>query len=184
MVANRVGHIGGLVLFLLLAASCQLVGSDPGCRSADDLEPLQAERLACIGWLDYVEQHTCRVVNVDTLSAEQSNRAVYGRANCRERSIMVARRRQDILGRYERIGLDEQVATIVHEAAHLADGCRNGEPPALAAEQAFLADRGRVRAEEIATARARREAGITYFDDLCLINLFAPAPFLLNRADE
>jgi len=158
-------------MLLLLAASCQLVGSDKPCRGAAGIDSLHAERLACIGWLDYVEAHTCRIDYVDIIPPEQLNTAIYGRANCRDGSMMIARRRADALGRIENIGYRDQIITMVHEAAHLEDGCRNGEPPALAAENAYVADHERHREEESAIVRERIRSGNLNIDDLCLINV-------------
>jgi len=159
-------------MLLLLAASCQLVDSDKPCSGAAGIDSLHAERLACVGWLDYVEAHTCRIDYVDTIPPEQLYTAIYGRANCRDRSMMIARGRVDALGRIESIGFRDQIITMVHEAAHLEDRCRNGEPPALAAENAYIADYERHREEESAIIRERNRSGNMNFDDLCLINLF------------
>jgi len=159
-------------MLLLLAASCQLVGSDKPCTGAAGIDSLQAERLACIGWLDYVETHTCRIDYVDIIPPEQRNTAIHGQANCRDGSMMIARRRADALGRIDTVVFRDQIITIVHEAAHLEDGCRNGEAPALAAENAYLADHERHREEELAIVEERNRSGNMNFDDLCLINLF------------
>ncbi len=159
-------------MLLLLAASCQLVDSDKPCSGAAGIDSLQAERLACVGWLDYVEAHTCRIDYVDIIPREQLYTAIHGRANCRDRSMIIARGRADALGRIENIGYRDQIITMVHEAAHLEDGCRNGEPPALAAENAYMADYERHHEEESAIVSERNRSGNMNFDDLCLINLF------------
>ncbi len=159
-------------MLLLLAASCQLVGSDKPCSGAAGIDSLQAERLACVGWLDYVEAHTCRIDYVDIVPSEQLNTAIYGRANCRDRSMIIARRRADILGRIESIGFGGQIITMVHEAAHLEDRCRNGEPPAVAAENAYVADYERHREEESAIIMERMRSGNMNFDDLCLLTVY------------
>ena len=157
-------------MLLLLAASCQLVGSDKPC-SGGGLDPEQAETLACVGWLDFVKEHTCRVVYVTTMLSEQPNSVVYGRASCRERSITVALHREKIGRQFEPVPFFEQLTTIVHKAAHLEDRCRNGEPPARAAERAFLADLEWVEEEEAAIIRSRFRSGNQNFDDLCLNNV-------------
>jgi len=164
----RWGHIARLAALLLFVASCDTAGSDPPCTGADGLNPEHAEALACVGWLDYVETHTCRVEYVDSIPSEDFNTAIYGRAHCDEGRIQVALRRPDIGGRLEAVPFVQSLATIVHEAAHLEDGCRNGEPPAQAAEGRFLADFNRIDQEERAIVEERVQAGIFDFDDLCL----------------
>ena len=86
--------------------------------------------------------------------------------------MMITRGRADALGRIENIGYRDQIITMVHEAAHLEDRCRTGEPPALAAENAYVADYERHREEESATIRERVRSGNMNFDDLCLLTVY------------
>jgi hypothetical protein len=73
--------------------------------------------------------------------ASKHEKEVTGQAQCRSCRVRVAdlvwhggisepRPRNNV----------ELVAILVHEAAHLEDGCKNGEAPAERAEAAFLRD--------------------------------------------
>ena len=161
-------HIAPLAALLLLVASCDGVRSGEPCTGATGLNPDHARLLACTAWLDFVEANTCRVDYVDTIPAEAFNTVIYGRADCEEGRIQAALRRPNIGGRLEAMPFLESLTTLVHEAAHLEDGCRNGEPPALAAERAFLADYERIEDAERAIVEERVRAGNFEFDDLCL----------------
>ena len=131
------------VLFVVLVspASCSLTpSSETECRGANNLQAEHEALLSCAGWLGFVEENVCAVQYVAVIPAEKQNTKILGRAFCEEDNILVA-----TTG--ERKGLlfvtlpDWEIATtIVHETAHLVDGCVSGEAPALAAEQAFQAD--------------------------------------------
>ena len=95
--------------------------------------------LSCTGWLSFVEAHVCQVSYVETLPSDAFS-VTFGRADCQNGRIEVARSTVDNRGRVMSIILREMVATIVHEAAHLEDGCRQRESPARDAESAFRAD--------------------------------------------
>ena len=60
-----------------------------------------------------------------------------GQAFCAECKIRIAVLRLNLPGAMIRRSDIEIARLIVHEAAHLADNCENGEEPALAAERAF-----------------------------------------------
>ena len=161
----------GLLLILLGWSACDLAAPQAACRGAAGIDSVHAARLACVGWLDYVETHVCRIDYRDVVPPEQPNTAIYGEAHCHDGSITIARRRPDARGRIEQISTREQLRTIVHEAAHLEDACRHGEPPAVAAENAFSTDYARAREAEAALAHERVRAGNLYFEDLCLITV-------------
>lgn len=138
--------LGVLPAALLLGglAACQTPAEAPpqACTTAEVMQNTHADVLAATGWAAYVRDHTCLLEYVDYIEpkANQSDEWVYlhtvGRAYCGEgRMEVVDRRRSGIP-----LPLHEVVTTIVHEAAHLEDGCANGEPPALEAESAFLQD--------------------------------------------
>ncbi len=81
----------------------------------------------------------CQVSYVETLPSEAFS-VTFGRVDCQNGRIEVARSTVDNRGRVMSIILREMVATIVHEAAHLEDGCRQRESPARDAENIFRAD--------------------------------------------
>ncbi|GIV60177.1 MAG: hypothetical protein KatS3mg043_1266 [Rhodothermaceae bacterium] len=131
----------GLFVLVGLTASCELADTrEEPCSGADGLQEVHAELLACAGWLDFVTANVCTVEYTLAIPATRQNIHVLGRTFCAEGRILVA-----TAGPRKGLNLPplspvEVVTTIVHEAAHLADACLNGEPPALAAEEAFRED--------------------------------------------
>ena len=114
------------VILTLCIASCETTGAD--CGGTTELKKNHRELLTCAGWLDYV----------DRITPETTDREVLGRAFCSDDKILVATQKVGVLGRDEPLNPHEITATIVHEAAHLADDCQNGEAPAIEAEQAYF----------------------------------------------
>jgi len=124
------------VILTLCMASCETTGAD--CGGITELKESHRERLTCAGWLDYVDRNVCTIEYVDRITPETTDREVLGRAFCGDDKIVVATQEVGILGRNEPLNPFEITATIVHEAAHLADDCQNGEAPAIEAEQAYF----------------------------------------------
>ncbi len=127
---------GGLLLFLAIA-SCSLEQTDPSdCRGAAGLDEEHADILACAGWLDYVKERVCTVEYVDIIPTEQPNTRIFGQAFCSDRRIVAATMETV----FKPIDPAEIAITIVHEAAHQEDRCRDREEPAMEAELAFKRD--------------------------------------------
>lgn len=125
-------------ILTLCIASCETTGAD--CGGATELKKNHRELLTCAGWLDYVDRTVCTIEYVDRITPETTDQEVLGRAFCGDDKILVATQEVGVLGRDEPLNPFEITATIVHEAAHLADDCQNGEAPAREAEQAYFKD--------------------------------------------
>ncbi|WP_456427232.1 hypothetical protein [Rhodocaloribacter sp.] len=126
---------------LLGLASCDLTPSgEQVCRGANNLQAEHEALLTCAGWLGFVETNVCAVEYVAVIPAEKKNTKILGRAFCGEDNILVATTGERQGFTFPPLPAVEIATTIVHETAHLVDGCANGEDPALAAEEAFRAD--------------------------------------------
>ena len=116
-------------MLLALLAACD---TQPTPEAAPlPLQEAHRTVLACAGWLAYVELHVQSLSYVDsnTFAAQEQN--VAGSASCQTGQITVATGERNAF----------KIARIlVHEAAHLADGCQNGEQPAVRAEIGFQED--------------------------------------------
>ncbi|GEM_PF-6514146 len=126
---------------LLGLVSCDLTPSgEQACRGANNLQAEHEALLVCAGWLGFVEANVCAVEYVAVIPAEKKNTKILGRAFCDADNILVATtgERQGFV--FPPLPAVEIATTVVHETAHLVDGCASGEAPALAAEEAFLAD--------------------------------------------
>ncbi len=123
------------VILTLCIASCEAPGAE--CGGATELKENHREILACTGWLDYVERNVCTIEYVDRIPPETTGRDVLGRAFCGADKILVATKKVGTVRRDQSLNPLEITLTIVHEAAHLADDCQNGEAPALEAGQAY-----------------------------------------------
>lgn len=137
------GLLATIVVLSFPLAGCGVLGLDGECRGG--AEGLRAEHdalLACAGWQDFVYDNIREIEYVQTfdLSLEKET-DVTGQAQCRSCRVRVAdlvwhsgssepRPRNNV----------ELAAILVHEAAHLQDGCMNGEASAERAEAAFLRD--------------------------------------------
>ena len=129
---------GGLLLFLAIA-SCSMEQADPSdCSGAAGLDGEHADILACAGWLDYVKERVCTVEYVDIIPPDPTRifRPIFGRAFCSDGRI-VAATMETVLNPIDPV---EIATTIVHEAAHQEDRCRDREEPAIEAELAFKRD--------------------------------------------
>ncbi|MCH8022056.1 hypothetical protein IH785_19740 [candidate division KSB1 bacterium] len=95
--------------------------------------------LSCDGWLSFVIDNVSEIEFVDVSSfPSSSGETIVGQAFCAECKIRIAVLRLNLPGAMIRRTDLEIARIIVHEAAHLADNCENGEEPALEAERAFL----------------------------------------------
>ena len=144
-----------MLLLVLALASCDLSQSDaPDCSGAVGLRQEHADLLACAGWLEYVEERVCTVDYVDIIPTEQPNTRIFGQAFCDEGRIEVALM-ENVL---KAIDPAEVAVTIVHEAAHQEDRCRDREGPAVQAEIAFK----RALCEGVRLNRQGCRAAVTY----------------------
>lgn len=116
------------LLLLPATAACDLVGAD--CSGADALRDEHRSLLACAGWLGYVENQVGRIEYRAVTSFDSEGEDAVGAAFCGRCRIRVAAARPVL----------DVATTIVHEAAHLDDGCARGEAPAVLTESAFLRD--------------------------------------------
>lgn len=127
----------GVLLLFLTLASCDADPADSSaCSGATGLRAEHADLLSCAGWLDYVKERVCTVDYVDIIPPEQPNTRIFGQAFCNEGRIEVALMET----MFKPIDPAEVAVTIVHEAAHQEDRCRDREGPALEAERAFKED--------------------------------------------
>ena len=95
--------------------------------------------LNCDGWLDFVIDNVSEIEFVEVSSLPSSSgEIVLGQAFCAECKIRIAVLERNLPGAMIRRSDLDIARLIVHEAAHLADNCENGEEPALEAERAFL----------------------------------------------
>ncbi len=128
-------------LGLIGLVSCDLSPTgEQTCRGANNLQAEHEALLACAGWLGFVETNVCAVEYVAVIPAEKKNTKILGRAFCDADNILVATTGERRGLTFPPLPAVEVATTIVHEAAHLVDGCAGGEAPALAAEEAFRAD--------------------------------------------
>jgi len=95
--------------------------------------------LSCDGWLSFVIDNVSEIEFVDVSSfPSSSGEIVLGQAFCAACKIRIAVLERNLQGAIIRRSDLDIARLIVHEAAHLADNCENGEEPALKAERAFL----------------------------------------------
>ena len=125
-----------IVFSVFSLASCDV--SEKKCSEPLDIEPEHKAVLACSGWLNYVEEHVCSIDYVSSIPPEQPNTKIYGRANCADATIIVSTIATDPI--FVPIPESEVAATMVHEAAHLEDNCRDRETEAIKAEKKFFLD--------------------------------------------
>ena len=116
------------LLLLPATAACDLFGA--GCSGAGALRDEHRALLACAGWLGYVEDQVGRIEYRPVTSFDSEGEDAVGAAFCGRCRIRVAAARPVL----------DVATTIVHEAAHLDDGCTRGEAPAVLTESAFLRD--------------------------------------------
>ena len=133
-----------LLLFYVVMTSCDQTPLEPAkCGgvviSTAPSFPSQLEIiLSCDGWLSFVIDNVSEIEFVDVSSfPSSSGETILGQAFCAECKIRIAVLRLNLPGAMIRRSDLEIARLIVHEAAHLADNCENGEEPALAAERAF-----------------------------------------------
>ena len=89
--------------------------------------------------LSFVIDNVSEIEFVDEYSLPSSSReTIVGQAFCAECKIRIAVLERNLPFAMIRRSDLEIARLIVHEAAHLADNCKNGEEPALEAERAFL----------------------------------------------
>lgn len=126
------------VFVVLLTSSCDtgevannLTSGGDSCEQKSGAKNLKSEHreiLKVAGWLDFVEKNVGVINYMDNeLVAENA----IGRAYCGKCYTDIATKNRDAVG---------IVATIVHEAGHLADECKNGEEPAVKAHKQFYED--------------------------------------------
>jgi len=96
--------------------------------------------LDCAGWLDFIIENVTEIEFVNASALEFEGEEVLGLAFCSECKISIPVLEKAASGELGRRSDLDIARLIVHEAAHLADDCRNGETPALEAERAFLVD--------------------------------------------
>lgn len=89
--------------------------------------------------LSFVIDNVSEIEFVDEYSLPSSSReTIVGQAFCAECKIRIAVLERNLPFAMIRRSDLEIARLIVHEAAHLADNCENGEEPALEAERALL----------------------------------------------
>ena len=133
-----------ILLLSLVLTSCDQTPLEPAkCGgvviSTAPSFPSQLEIiLSCDGWLSFVIDNVSEIEFVDVSSfPSSSGETILGQAFCAECKIRIAVLRLNLPGAMIRRSDLEIARLIVHEAAHLADNCENGEEPALEAERAF-----------------------------------------------
>ena len=94
--------------------------------------------LSCDGWLDFVINNVSEIDFVNVSSFQVDGEEVIGLAFCTLCKIRIPTLTKISSGETEKRSDVDLARLIVHEAAHLADNCTNGEEPALEAERAFL----------------------------------------------
>ncbi|MCH8957563.1 hypothetical protein IIA28_19955 [candidate division KSB1 bacterium] len=131
-----------ILLLSLMVTSCSQRPQGPSnCGGVDlsngfsNLEII----LSCAGWLDFVINNVSEIefVNVSSLPSSSPG-IVLAQAFCGACEIRIAVLEGNLPGAVTRRSDLDIARLIVHEAAHLADNCENGEEPALEAERAFL----------------------------------------------
>lgn len=123
----------GLGALLLSTASCDLFsGKTQDCGdTVPELEPIHKDILSCAGWLGYVEEHVGVVEYLNVHNYQSEGETATGSAFCGRCKVQVATVDWS----------DFTIAkTLVHEAAHLLDDCKNGENPAWRADRQFELD--------------------------------------------
>ena len=130
------------LLFSLLLTSCNQTPQGPsncgGVDLSDGFSNLEII-LSCAGWLDFVINNVSEIefVNVSSLPSSSAG-IVLGQAFCAVCEIRIAVLEGNLPGAIKKRSDLDIARLIVHEAAHLADNCEDGEEPALEAERAFL----------------------------------------------
>ena len=130
-----------ILLFSLMATSCSQTPQGPsncgGVDLSDGFSPIEII-LSCAGWLEYVTNNVREIEFVDVTSLPSSSPGIVeGQAFCGACEIRIAFLDRNSQGAIvQRSDLD-LARLIVHEAAHLADNCENGEEPAIEAANAF-----------------------------------------------
>ena len=110
------------------------------CGGVEISDPDLVMILDCAGWLDFVIENVTDIEFVNAAALEFEGQEVLGLAFCAECKISIPVLEEAASGKLGRRSDLDIARLIVHEAAHLADDCRNGETPALEAERAFLVD--------------------------------------------
>ncbi|HMB91451.1 MAG TPA: hypothetical protein VKP65_11425 [Rhodothermales bacterium] len=123
---------------------CDTLGFGGSCSGAEGLRAEHDSLLACAGWRDFVYDNIRNVEYVETFDLDpEPDKEVTGQARCRSCQVRVAELVWQGGDSSPQLRLSSELAAIlVHEAAHLEDGCKNGEAPADSAEAAFLRDLG------------------------------------------
>ncbi len=148
MILKTILFIKFVFLLLFLLTACDLKTQESSncggveINDADYIKSSDLKRvLGCAGWLDYVIDNVAEIQFVNVSSFPLEEKTVLGQAFC---SLCMIR-----ISTLEKINIPEAIIErrvtdiarlIVHEAAHLADKCENGEAPALQAEKSFLDD--------------------------------------------
>ena len=138
----KISFIKCILLLSLMVTSCSQTPQGPSnCGGFDisngfsNLEII----LSCAGWLDFVINNVSEIefVNVSSLPSSSPG-IVLGQAFCGACEIRIAVLERGFPGAIIKRSDLDIARLIVHEAAHLADNCEDGEEPALEAERAFL----------------------------------------------
>ena len=103
----------------------------PECAGALGLWQQHTEALACAGWLEFVKSNIGIVQYIPSPTFELGGSPAVGSSNCHLCTARIATKDRP----EERI-----LATIVHEAAHIEEGCIESEVAAERAEFNFLTD--------------------------------------------
>ena len=130
------------LLFSLLLTSCSQTPQGPSNCGGIDLSNGHSNLeiiLSCAGWLDFVINNVSEIefVNVSSLPSSSAG-IVLGQAFCAVCEIRIAVLEGNLPGAIKKRSDLDIARLIVHEAAHLADNCEDGEEPSLEAERAFL----------------------------------------------
>ena len=131
-----------ILLLSLMLTSCKQTPQEPA--KCGEVAPSFSSELeiilSCDGWLDFVIDNVSEIEFVDVSSLPSSSgEIVLGQAFCAACKIRIAVLERNLQGAIIRRSDLDIARLVVHEAAHLADNCENGEEPALKAERDYSA---------------------------------------------